>query len=201
LFDCTDGQVLISGKAIGEYKLDDIRKAVGVVMQEPFLFSMSVRDNIKMGKTDASEEEVIEAAKAAQLHTEVLSFTEGYDTVVGERGISLSGGQKQRLAIARALIRKPSVLILDDALSAVDTATEREILQALSAMRNAQTTLTVAHRLSAVMACDHILVLDGGRIIEQGTHEQLLQLGGQYASLYEQQQLEAEIQQDDGSAA
>jgi ATP-binding cassette subfamily B protein len=144
---------------------------------------------------------VIEAAKAAQLHTEVLSFTNGYDTVVGERGISLSGGQKQRLAIARALIRKPSVLILDDALSAVDTATEREILHSLSEMRDFQTTLTVAHRLSAVMACDHILVLDGGRIVEQGTHEQLLQLGGQYASLYEQQQLEAEIQQDDASGS
>jgi ATP-binding cassette subfamily B protein len=201
LFDCTDGKVLIAGKAIGEYKLDDVRKAVGVVMQEPFLFSMSVRDNIKMGKTDATEDEVIEAAKAAQLHTEVLSFTNGYDTVVGERGISLSGGQKQRLAIARALIRKPSVLILDDALSAVDTATEREILHSLSEMRNFQTTLTVAHRLSAVMACDHILVLDGGRIVEQGTHEQLLQLGGQYASLYEQQQLEAEIQQDDASGS
>jgi ATP-binding cassette subfamily B protein len=201
LFDCTEGKVLIAGKAIHEYKLDDVRKAVGVVMQEPFLFSMSVRDNIKMGKTDATEDEVIEAAKAAQLHTEVLSFTNGYDTVVGERGISLSGGQKQRLAIARALIRKPSVLILDDALSAVDTATEREILHSLSEMRNFQTTLTVAHRLSAVMACDHILVLDGGRIVEQGTHEQLLQLGGQYASLYEQQQLEAEIQQDDASGS
>ncbi|MFN9776704.1 MAG: ABC transporter ATP-binding protein [Candidatus Kapaibacterium sp.] len=201
LFDCTEGKVLIAGKAIREYKLDDVRKAVGVVMQEPFLFSMSVRDNIKMGKTDATEDEVIEAAKAAQLHAEVLSFTNGYDTVVGERGISLSGGQKQRLAIARALIRKPSVLILDDALSAVDTATEREILHSLSEMRNFQTTLTVAHRLSAVMACDHILVLDGGRIVEQGTHEQLLQLGGQYASLYEQQQLEAEIQQDDASGS
>lgn len=196
LFDSSEGQVLLAGLPVQEYKLDEVRSSVGMVMQEPFLFSMSVRENIRMGCKDASEDEIIAAAKMAQLHNEVLTFTNGYDTIVGERGISLSGGQKQRLAIARALVRKPSVLILDDALSAVDTATERELLKTLESMRSDQTTITVAHRLSSVMGCDLIIVLDHGSIVEEGTHEQLLAINGQYAMMYERQQLEDEISEE-----
>ncbi|MFM8438995.1 MAG: ABC transporter ATP-binding protein, partial [Candidatus Kapaibacterium sp.] len=196
LFDSTEGRVLVSGRPIGEYSIESIRGAVGMVMQEPFLFSMSVRDNIRMGKMDATDEEIVEAATMARLHTEVLTFTNGYDTIVGERGISLSGGQKQRLAIARALVRRPSILILDDALSAVDTATERELLTSLDGMRSHQTTISVAHRLSSVMACDHIIVMDNGSIIEEGTHEELLSKAGHYSMLYERQRLEEELREE-----
>ncbi|MFM8179028.1 MAG: ABC transporter ATP-binding protein [Candidatus Kapaibacterium sp.] len=196
LFDSTEGSVLVSGRPIGEYGIESIRGAVGMVMQEPFLFSMSVRDNIRMGKMDATDEEIVVAATMARLHTEVLTFTNGYDTIVGERGISLSGGQKQRLAIARALVRRPSILILDDALSAVDTATERELLTSLNGMRTHQTTISVAHRLSSVMACDHIIVMDNGSIIEEGTHEELLSKAGHYSMLYERQRLEEEIREE-----
>ncbi len=164
-----------------------------MVPQETFLFSESIAENIRFGKADAPPGEVDEAAMLAGLTGDVEAFPKGLHTVIGERGITLSGGQKQRTAIARALIRHPTILILDDSLSAVDTATEERILNSLRSVRQGRTVMIVSHRVSSVKDADHILVLEDGRVIERGTHEVLLARDGYYANLYRRQTLEAEI--------
>jgi len=166
-----------------------------MVPQETFLFSESIAENIRFGRADASAEEVDEAATLAGLGADVATFPQGLETVIGERGITLSGGQKQRTAIARALVRDPLILLLDDALSAVDTQTEERILRALRDIRKGRTVLIVSHRVTSVKDADHIIVLDDGRIVERGTHEVLLARDGYYAELYRKQTLEEEIEE------
>ncbi len=158
-----------------------------MVLQDTFLFSDSIGENIAYGRPDVSKDQIIAAAKAARIHDYIASLPDGYDTVVGERGVSLSGGQKQRVAIARALVMNPKILILDDATSSVDTETEYEIQQALQTAMEGRTTFVIAHRLLSLKNADEILVLDSGRIVERGTHQTLLALGGAYARIYELQ--------------
>ncbi|MFN8361222.1 MAG: ABC transporter ATP-binding protein [Candidatus Kapaibacterium sp.] len=195
LYDASGGEILIDGHSIKNIPLQVLRSSISIVQQEPFLFSMSIADNIRFGKPEATMEEVIAAAKLAALHTDIIGLKEGYETLVGERGITLSGGQKQRTAIARALLRKPQLLIFDDALSAVDTATEDVILGSLREIMHEQTTILIAHRLSTVKNCAMIIVLDKASIAERGTHEELLAKKGIYAEMYERQLLEEEIVQ------
>lgn len=185
-----DGEILFGSRPIHEYKLERLREAIGYVPQEHFLFSSSVADNISFAKPDASIEEIRYAAKLANIDEDILQFTDGYDTIVGERGVSLSGGQKQRISIARALLMEPEVLILDDSLSAVDAKTEEAILTALRETRAGKTTIITAHRLSAIQHADLILVLDDGEIAQMGTHFELMNEDGWYKEMYLHQQLE-----------
>ena len=194
-FDPPPGTIFLDGTPIETMPLRQLRGLTGMVPQETFLFSESLAENIRFGRGDATDAEVDEAAKLAGLSTDVAGFPQGLFTVIGERGITLSGGQKQRTAIARALVRNPLVLILDDSLSAVDTATEERILNALKEVRKGRTALVVSHRVSSVKDADHIIVLDDGRIVERGTHESLLAHGGYYADLYRRQTLEEEIEE------
>jgi ATP-binding cassette subfamily B multidrug efflux pump len=196
LHDAPPGTVFLDGIDVREIPLARLRASVGVVPQEPFLFSDSIRENIAFGVEDpgASLQQRVEAAAAiARLDKDVEGFPRGYDTLVGERGITLSGGQKQRTAIARALMTDPRILILDDALSAVDTYTEEEILQRLRGVMRQRTSVIVAHRISTVRDADRIFVLDGGRIVERGTHEELVTRNGLYAGMYRKQLLEEEL--------
>lgn len=186
-YDVADGAVRIDGVDVRQLRLDSLRRQVGIVLQDTFLFSVSIRDNIRYGRPDASDQEVIAAAKAAHAHDFISSFPDDYDTVVGERGVSLSGGQKQRVAIARALLMDPRILILDDATSSVDTETEYEIQQALRELMVGRTTFVIAHRLLTLKSADQILVIERGHIIERGTHESLLAHGGLYARIYDLQ--------------
>lgn len=188
-----EGRVLVDGRDVREIPLHVLREAIGYVSQDVFLFSDSIAGNIAFGRMDAPVEDIRRAAGEADLLESVESFPDGFETVVGERGITLSGGQKQRTAIARALVREPRILILDDALSAVDTATERRILSHLRTHFGKRTIVIVSHRISAVQDADHILVLDGGRVSEAGTHDELLAREGLYASLYRKQLLEEEF--------
>jgi ATP-binding cassette subfamily B protein len=189
-YDIEKGEITIGGKKLQEYKLEKLRQAIGYVPQDHFLFSATVAENICFGNPEASMEEIIEAAKIAAIHEDILTFPHGYETVVGERGVSLSGGQRQRISIARALLSSPEIIILDDALSAVDAKTEAAILQAFKQNRHGKMNLITAHRLSAIQHADLILVLDDRKIVEQGTHVELMEGGGWYAQMYRQQQLE-----------
>ncbi len=178
------GQILIDGKDIRHLTLESVRKNIGIVQQDVFLFSGSIRDNILYGRLDATEEEVIEAAKRAHIHDYIISLENGYDTEVGERGVKLSGGQKQRLSIARVFLKDPAILILDEATSALDNTTEVLIQQALDELCEGRTTLVVAHRLSTIRNADEIAVVIRGEVTERGTHEELMQAGGMYQKLY-----------------
>jgi ATP-binding cassette, subfamily B, multidrug efflux pump len=193
LLDAAPGMVLIDGRPIRDIPLEQLRASIGYVPQETFLFSETLKENIAFGVKETTEGEVEDAAEVAGLADDVQGFPQGYATVLGERGITLSGGQKQRTAIARAVIRRPKILILDDALSAVDTYTEEKILSRLRGVMRGRTSLIVSHRISTVKDADVICVLDHGRIVERGTHDELMLLGGEYADLYERQLLEEEL--------
>ena len=193
IYDAEPGTVVIDGRPIREYLLASLRKDIGFVPQETFLFSDRIRENIALGVDSATDQEIHYAADAANIAADIEGFPEGYDTMVGERGITLSGGQKQRTAIARALIRNPKILILDDALSSVDTHTEDKILNHLRDVMRGRTTIFISHRVSTVRNADRIAVLHGGRIVELGTHDELLALNGYYCDLYNKQLLEEEL--------
>lgn len=193
LFDGYEGEIEIGGRSITDYPVSQIRQAIGFVPQDNFLFSRSVHNNILFSGTEASRETVIDFAKLAQLHKEVESFPKGYETMLGERGVNLSGGQKQRLSIARALVKKPPILIFDDALSAVDTKTEDRLLEGLKTQTSDRTTIIIAHRISTVRHADHIVVIDEGKIVESGTHDNLVINQGIYADMHKKQMLEEQI--------
>ena len=183
-YDVTDGEIFIDGRELHTITSDSLRKNIGIVQQDIYLFNSSIRDNILYGRLDATEEEVVEAAKRANIHDYIMTLEHGYDTVIGERGVRLSGGQKQRLSIARVFLKNPPILILDEATSALDNTTEILIQGALDELCKGRTTLVVAHRLSTIKNADEIAVVDGGRVIEQGTHDELIALGGAYKKLY-----------------
>ena len=195
LFDASSGEVLIDGQDVRKLSLRDLRKALGYVPQEPFLFSTSLRRNLAFGRDDVSDQDLQRAVRIARLDRDVENFPRGLDTVVGERGVTLSGGQKQRATLARALAIDPPVLILDDCLSSVDAQTEAEILQGLRSILKEKTCLIISHRISAVKDADEIFVFEEGRILERGTHHQLVERGGLYAELYQQQRLTEELEQ------
>jgi ATP-binding cassette subfamily B protein len=188
MYEAESGSVLFSGRDVRELEGASIIDQIGIVTQETYLFHATIRENLRYAKPDAGDAEIERACRGANIHERIMSFDGGYDTVVGERGYRLSGGEKQRVAIARVLLKDPPVLLLDEATSALDTVSERVVQEALESAAQGRTTITVAHRLSTVAGADVINVLDGGRIVESGTHEQLLAAGGLYASLAAEQQ-------------
>lgn len=187
LYEVDSGVVEIDGHDVRDLALESLGEIVGVVTQETYLFHASVRENLLYARADATEEEMIAAAKAAAIHDRILELDNGYDTIVGERGYRLSGGEKQRIAIARVILKDPRILILDEATSSLDTHSERLIQAALEPLMKDRTTLAIAHRLSTILAADVILAVERGQIVERGTHEELLALGGLYARLYNEQ--------------
>lgn len=193
LYDVTDGRITIDGNEITTLNLNDLRNNIGIVPQDAFLFSDTIKNNIKFGNQNATDEEVIEAAKSAVVHDNIAAFNKQYDTVLGERGITLSGGQKQRVSIARAIIKNPAILLFDDCLSAVDTETEETILNNLFEICKDKTTIIVSHRVSSAKNADKIIILEDGKIIQQGSHNQLINQEGYYSSLYLKQLSEKEL--------
>ena len=193
LYEAPEGSLLIDGRGVRDYPLAVLRRNIGMVPQETFLFSATIRENLAFGAPHASTEELLKAAAAAHIRQEFEEFPQGFETMVGERGVTLSGGQKQRAAIARALLRRPAILILDDALSSVDTYTEERILNGLHGYSESATTILISHRVSTVRNADQIAVLVHGKIVELGRHDELLSLDGYYADLYRKQQLEEEL--------
>lgn len=197
LYNPPRGTVFIDGRDIHEIPLQTLRGQIGIVPQDQFLFSSTIRDNIGFDPQPYSDEQVVQAAKVAQVYDNIVEFPDQFDTALGERGISLSGGQRQRVSIARAIIKKPSVLIFDDSLSAVDTITEDLILEGLKSVMNKRTTVIIGHRISSVQHADQIIVMDEGRIVERGTHEQLLRNNGLYADTYHKQLLDQEAEREE----
>ena len=187
--ELTNGRILVDGLDIGSINRKWLRNNIGVVLQEPFLYSRSVRDNLLVGKQDATDAELFDAAAEAALHSSIEGFSDGYESMIGERGVTLSGGQRQRLALARALLKEPPILILDDALSAVDTNTENQILDSLEARHGKHTTLIVAHRLSTLRSVDRILVFAHGKLVQVGSHDELSTRPGPYHELCQLQDL------------
>jgi len=181
------GTIEIDGKSIKTLNLNSLRSNIGFVPQDPFLFSDTLKNNIKFGNQNATDLEVIDAAKKAVIHENILNFKKGYDTILGERGITLSGGQKQRVSIARAFIKKPQILLLDDCLSAVDTETEEQILNNIELVTKNKTTIIVSHRISSAKNADSIVVLNDGVITQKGTHDTLISVEGYYKELYQKQ--------------
>ena len=194
MYDVTDGILKIDKTNIKKINLKDLRSTIGAVPQDAFLFSETIKNNIKFGKENATDSEVEEAAKNAYIHHNIIKFKDAYETLVGERGVTLSGGQKQRISIARAIIRKPNILIFDDCLSAVDTETEERILQNLEKITKGVTTIIISHRISSIKHADKIIVLEKGKIIEQGNHKELLAKKGYYKQIFDQQQLEKSVE-------
>lgn len=194
-FEGYTGSVVYGGNPINQYKQQRLRESIGYVPQDHFLFSTTLAENIAFTNPNIATESIYEAARLAHIHDDILGFTEGYDTIVGERGVSLSGGQKQRVSIARALIMEPELLILDDSLSAVDAKTEEAILESLKQTRTGETTIITSHRLSAIQHAHKIIVLDEGTIVEAGTHEELFNMDGKYKEMYDLQQLEVLVEQ------
>ncbi|MFN6134945.1 MAG: ABC transporter ATP-binding protein [Bacteroidota bacterium] len=193
LYDVSEGSVLIDGHDVRQYQLGTLRAGIAVVPQESFLFSDTIRENIRFGRPTATDQEVAHAAEIAQLPTDISTLPGGFDTVVGERGVTLSGGQKQRTSLARAIVSDPRILILDDALSAVDASTEERIMSGLENVMKGRTTIVISHRISTVQRCSTIIVLDKFKIVESGSHDELLQRRGLYFDMYERQQLEQQI--------
>jgi ATP-binding cassette, subfamily B, bacterial len=184
IYDVTEGHAMVDGIDVREWNMETLRRQISIIEQDIFLFSRTIGENIAFGRPDATQDEIAEAAKAAQAHEFILSFPEGYDTVVGERGVMLSGGQRQRLALARAFLTNPAVLILDDSTSAIDSATEDKIQQAIEAATRGRTTILITHRLSQIRWADKIVVLRRGRVAAVGTHEELLEQSQAYRDIF-----------------
>ena len=192
LYDIEEGEILIDNNPVKKINLKSLRETIGYVPQDTFLFSDTIMNNIKFGLNNATENDVINACKTAKIHNEIMNFDKGYETLLGERGINLSGGQKQRISIARALIKKPKILILDDCLSAMDTETEKEILQSLEDYTKGITSIIISHRISSIKNADNIIVLQNGGIVQEGTHNQLIDQNGYYKQLYYKQIIKKE---------
>ena len=187
LYEVDRGAVLVDGTDVRDLTLASLADAVGMVTQDPYLVHASIGDNLRYARPDASDADIAEAARAANIHDRIMAFPDGYATTVGERGYRLSGGEKQRLAIARVLLKDPRILILDEATSALDTSSERLVQQALTEVMAGRTTIAIAHRLSTIRHADVIFVVDSGQVVEQGSHDVLLERGGLYARLYAEQ--------------
>ncbi|KAH7290489.1 hypothetical protein KP509_30G050700 [Ceratopteris richardii] len=192
LYDCQSGFIKIDGQDIQKVSLDSLRNSIAVVPQDTVLFNDSIFYNIHYGRLTATKEEVYDAARMAAIHNVILSFPKGYDTQVGERGLKLSGGEKQRVALARAFLKGSPIMVCDEATSALDSGTEAEILSTFRSLTQNRTAIFIAHRLTTAMQCDEIIVLENGRIVEQGAHDALLAEGGRYAQLWNQQSMESE---------